>query len=173
MSGKKLLALLAALLLIMAACGDDDDEASSTGSSSTTTSVSEEADTAQLTFDGTACTYAGPAEVTAGVVGVELTNTSDAGAAIGVFTMDEGYTADDLAEYLDDPANLAGGAGPEWVISEEAGFPRAGTGETIAWEGSLDAGEYALTCVNNQLFVSTPWAEGVQTVGAGLTVVEG
>jgi len=173
MSGKKLLALLAALLLIMAACGDDDDEASSTGSSSTTTSVSEEADAAQLTFDGTACTYAGPAEVTAGVVVVELTNTSDAGAAIGVFMIDEGYTVDDLAAYLDDPANLAGGAGPEWVISEEAGFPRAGRGETIAWEGSLDAGEYVLTCVNNELFVSTPWAEGVQTVGAGLTVVEG
>ena len=75
-----------------------------------------------------------------------------------------------LAEYLDDPANLAGGAGPEWVISEEAGFPRADSGETIAWDGSLDAGEYVLTCVNNQLFVATPWAEGVQTVGSGLTV---
>jgi hypothetical protein len=167
MSAKKLLAVLAALLLIMAACGDDDE------ASSTNPSVSEEASTPQLTFDGTACTYAGPAEVTAGGVVVELTNTSDDGAAIGVFKIDEGYTADDLAEYLDDPANLAGGAEPEWVISEETGFPRAGTGETIAWDGSLDAGEYVLTCVNNRLFVSSPWVEGAVTVGSGLTVVEG
>lgn len=164
MSGKKLLTLMPALVLIMAACVFE--------SSTSDTSGSGEVVTLQLAFDGSACVYTGPGEVTGGVVAVELTNTSDVGAAIGVWQIDEGYTVDDLAEYLDDPANFAGGADPEWVISEEAGFPRAGTGETVAWAGSLDAGYYVLTCLNNRLFVTTPWAEGVQTVGSGLTVVE-
>ena len=157
-----------ALTLLVVACSDDDSD----DSASDTSSV-ENAATLELAFDGTTCSYAGPAEVTAGAVVVELTNTSDGGAAIGVLKIDEGYTAEDLAEYLDDPANLAGGAGPEWVISEEAGFPRADSGETIAWDGSLDAGEYVLACVNNRLFVSSPWVEGAVTVGSGLTVVEG
>ena len=157
MSGKKLLAVMAAFMLIMAACGDDDD------ASSTDTSVSEEVvDTPQLTFDGTDCTYAGPAEVTDGVVVVELVNTSDDGANVSVVKLDEGYTADDVAEYIDDTSNAAA---PPWVSDMGRTVPRADPGETIAWEGDLDAGEYVLMCTQSRVFA--PW------FGSGLTVVEG
>ena len=159
MSGKKLLALMAALMLIMAACGDDDDDASSTD-----TSVSEEVDTPQLTFDGTDCTYAGPAEVTDGVVVVELVNTSDDGANVAVVKLDEGYTVDDVDEWFDDPTTAAGGGAPWLSDAGGVGAP-ADPGETIAWERNLDAGEYVLMCTQSRVFV--PW------VGSGLTVVEG
>lgn len=157
-----------ALALLGGACSDDDSDDGASG-----TSTVEEVATPQLTFDGTDCTYAGPAEVNAGAVVVELVNMSDEGATIGMWEIDAGYTTDDLAEYLGDPANLAGGAGPEWVLSERTGFPRAGDGETIAWEGDLESGEYVLTCMRNALFTTTPWAEGVNEIGAGLTVIEG
>ena len=155
MSGKKLLAVMAAFMLIMAACGDDDD------ASSTDTSVSEQGDTPQLTFDGTDCTYAGPAEVTDGVVVVELVNTSDDTANVTVWKIDEGYTVDEAVEALGtrDPRAAA----PSW-LSDMGGVPPADPGETIAWEGDLDAGEYALLCQQHAL---VPW------FGSGLTVVEG
>jgi hypothetical protein len=159
MSGKKLLAVMAALMLIMAACGDDDD------ASSTDTSVSEEVDTPQLTFDGTDCTYAGPAEVTEGVVVVEFVNTIDANAegvtlaGLAVLKIDEGYTVDDVVESFDDP----GQAFPVWLSDMGSAIP-ADAGETTAWEGNLDAGEYALLCQQHAL---VPW------FGSGLTVVEG
>jgi len=142
----------------MAACGDDDD------ASSTDTSVSEQGDTPQLTFDGTDCTYAGPAEVTDGVVVVELVNTSDANANVLVTKLDEGYTVDDVAEYIVDPVAIA--VAPSWLSDMgSGGAVRAEPGETIAWEGNLDAGEYVLMCTQSS--VSLPW------VGSGLTVVEG
>ena len=158
MSGKKLLSMMAALLLIMAACGDDDDDASSTA-----TTVSDEVDTPQLTWDGTDCTYAGPAEVTDGVVVVELVNTSDDDANVGVLKIDEGYTNDDVVEWFDDPENAAL---PSWLSDMgTGGAVRAEPGETIAWEGALDAGEYALGC-------TTPIGSSAGG-GVGLTVVEG
>ena len=172
MSGKKLLAVMAALMLIMAACGDDDD------ASSTATTVSDEVDTPQLTWGGTDsdlvgqdaddavgdCTYAGPAEVTDGVVVVELVNTSDANANVLVTKLDEGYTVDDVAEYIVDPVAIA--VAPSWLSDMgSGGAVRAEPGETIAWEGNLDAGEYVLMCTQSS--VSLPW------VGSGLTVVEG
>ena len=156
MSGKKLLAVMAALMLIMAACGDDDD------ASSTATSVSEEADTPQLTFDGTDCTYAGHAEVADGVVVVELVNTSDANANVTVAKVDEGYTVDEAEAYFDDPSIAAF---PSW-LSDMGGLPPADPGETMAWEGNLDAGEYVLMCTQSSV-TGRPW------FGSGLTVVEG
>ena len=165
MSGKKPLAVMAALMLIMAACGDDDD------ASSTDTSVSEQGDTPQLTFDGTDCTYAGPAEVTEGVVVVEFVNTIDANAegvtlaGLAVLKIDEGYTADDVAEHWADPAVAAA---PSWANTDmgSGGVLRAEPGETIAWEAVLDAGEYALLCGAPRVRAQ-PW------FGSGLTVVEG
>ena len=170
MSGKKLLAVMAALMLIMAACGDDDD------ASSTATTVSDEVDTPQLTWGGTDsdlvgkeaddlpgdCTYAGPAEVTEGVVVVEFVNTSDDNAGLVVFKIDEGYTADDVAEYWADPSVAAF---PPWANTDmgSGGVAGAEAGETIAWEAVLDAGEYALLCGQRRVRAQ-PW------FGSGLTV---
>ena len=172
MSGKKLSALMAAFMLTMAACGDDDV-------SSTDTSVSDEADTPQLTWGGTDsdlvgkdaddlpgdCTYAGPAEVTDGVVVVEFVNTSDDNANVIVFKIDEGHTADDLAEHFADPAVAAF---PTWANTDmgTGGVLRAEPGETTAWEAVLDAGEYGLLCSQRNVR-SQPW------FGSGLTVVVG
>lgn len=117
-----------------------------------------------MTFPGD-CTYAGPAEVTVGVVVVEFVNTSDGNANVGVTKIDEGYTADDVAEHFADPAVAAF---PPWANTDmgTGGVLRAEPGETIAWEAVLDAGEYALLCGAPRVRAQ-PW------FGSGLTVVEG
>ncbi len=165
--------MMAALLLIMAACGGDDD------ASSAATTVSDEVDTPQLIWGGTDsdlvgkdaddlagdCTYAGPAEVTDGVVVVEFVNTSDDNANVVVMKIDEGHTADDLAEHFADPSVAAF---PPWANTDmgTGGVLRAEPGETIAWEAVLDAGEYGLLCSQRSVRAQ-PW------FGSGLTVVEG
>lgn len=152
------------LTLLVVACSDDGSDESTSDTSSAGNVA-----TPQLTFDGTACTYAGPAEVTEGAVVVEFVNASDDRANIGVEQADEGYTVDDVVAYLEDPANIAGGS-PSW-LSEMNRVPRAEPGETITWEGDLDAGEYVLHCQRS--VAGSPWAAGAVTVGSGLTVVAG
>ena len=151
-------------LLVVACSGNGSDDNTSD------TSSAENVAAPQLTFDGTACTYAGPAEVTEGAVVVEFVNASDDRANIEVDRFDEeGYTVDDVAEYLDDPTNTAEG-GPAW-LSNMGGVPGADSGETIAWEGNLEAGDYLLAC--NVSVAGSPWSAGAVTVGSGLTVVAG
>lgn len=168
LTGRRLLAVMATLSVI-AACDDD--------ASSIDTVASDEVDTPQLAWGGTDsesvgkdadddagdCTYAGPAEVVDGVVIVEFVNTSEANASIYVVKIDEGYTADDVAEVFADPATAAF---PTWANTDmgTGGTVRAAPGETIAWEATLDAGEYALLCSQTRVRAQ-PW------FGSGLTVV--
>jgi hypothetical protein len=120
------------------------------------------------TDEGSDCVYAGPEEVTAGAVAVELVNDSDGTANVGVLLLDEGKTVQDYVDALGpEPSSVGGtsfigGTGESWV-SDMGGQSPAGAGETMRWEAGLAAGQYVTNCTrsNNVWF------------GGGFTVVNG
>jgi hypothetical protein len=148
------LVAVAPLLLMLGACGDSDE----TSSSDTATSTSE---VRQLTFTGSDCVYEGPAQLTAGVVTVELVNDSDGLANVFVGRLDEGKTVQDLMDAFG-PEPRTGPLEP--FVSDMGGQSPANAGETIRWESSLTAGVYITSCVRSN---TGGW------FGGGFTVVDG
>jgi hypothetical protein len=152
---KGFLVAAAPLLLMLGACGSDD-------TSSSDTAASTAGDVRQLTFTGSDCVSEGPAEVTAGVVTVELVNDSDGGANMFVGLLEEGMTFQDFVDEAGSepftPSSVSG-----LTLFDMGGFPPAGAGETLHWEKSLAAGEYITNC--NQ--AGNIW------FGGGFTVVNG
>jgi hypothetical protein len=152
----RFLMALAPLLLVLGACGDSDD------TSSSDTAASTESDIPRLTFDGSACVYAGPEEVTAGVVAIELVNDSDRTSNILVALVDEGTTVQDvIAEAGTEPTGQLTRRG----LSDMGGQNPADAGETMRWEAGLAAGEYLVTCTTR----AGVWF----AFGTELTVVNG
>jgi hypothetical protein len=107
----RFLVALAPLLLVLGACGDSDD------TSSGDTAASTADDVPQLTFDGSDCVYAGPEEMTAGAVAVELVNESDGLANVGVVLLDEGKTVQDFVDALGPEPSR--GPAESWVFDIE------------------------------------------------------
>ena len=149
---RRVLASVVPLLLMAGACGDSDDTSSSDTAASTS-------DGPQLTFTGSDCVYAGPEEVTAGVVSVELVNDSDGSANVFVGLLEEGRTVQDVS---DDIGVVSGNVVPAWITDMGTQVP-ASAGETIRWESSLAAGQYVTTCTQS----ADVW------FGGGFTVVDG
>ena len=153
---KRLLVALAALVLVLVlgACGDSDD----TSSSDTTASTA--GDGPQLTFDGSDCVYSGPEEVTAGVVTVDLVNSSDNIANLFVARI-EGVTFQDIMDAFDPEPRLRQSRLPGTF--DMGGVAPADPGETLQWEKDLGPGQYVLICFRNR--------GGGGWFGSGLTVV--
>lgn len=151
---KGFLVAVAPLLLVLGACGESDD------TSSSDTAASTAGDVPQLTFSGSDCVYAGPGEVTAGVVTVELVNDSDGTTNVFVGLLPEGQTVQDVIDDLGpQPSRGTGVSG----ISDMGAKSPARAGETIRWEKSLAAGQYATYCTRS----------GNDWFGGGFTVVNG
>lgn len=154
MTAHRWITSLLPLLLVagVSACGDDDD-------ADTADTVAEQRANPVLTFDGAACVHDGPDQVVDGMVTVEFVNESDGPATVFVARLDEGHTADEVAELMGEGPTT--GAPPPWV-TDMGGDAPVSTGETTEWQGVLDAGDYVLVCSQRG-----GW------FGGGLTVVEG
>lgn len=145
---------LVPLVLVLGACGGSDD------TSSSDTVAGAASDIPRLTFDGSACVYEGPQEVTAGVVAVELVNDSDGRANVVVVRLGEGKTVQDVIDHFGtEPPQ----PGPAWIF-DMGGQRGATAGETMRWASGLAAGQYFVVC--------HPWPGRVLwALGTGLTVV--
>ena len=128
--------LLATVALAASGCGGEDSAQPA------------EAEVIVLTFDGTACSYDGPAHVPAGTVDLRFTNTSDKPFAASAISVADWALADFLRE---------GEVGGDWDIP--FGHPRTGgiewhnrwpqvpPGESQEYDWIFPAGTYYLDCV--------------------------
>jgi hypothetical protein len=137
-----LLLAAAAVLALAAACSDDDG-----GEDGQTT--------LDVTFDGVACTYDGPANVSAGQVTFVFDNQSQASARLDVGKLDEGKTMDDLLEADAQVGTEAEELGrPPWISGGDVFESPAG--ETTTNELTLvSAGDYSLICLQDSAFTAS------------------
>lgn len=137
---------LAATSLVFAACTGDD----------ATSRV------LQLSFDGEACEYEGPMELTAGEVDLMWVNESDEITEFTLLRHVQDQSVDEAIEhYGPSPSNRIT---PSWAASVVASNrPPGDTYETVA---TLRAGTYHMTCVVVDPSAPTFW------FGAGLLVNE-
>ncbi|HEX9122957.1 MAG TPA: hypothetical protein VF984_06300 [Actinomycetota bacterium] len=100
----------------------------------TTSSVME----AQVTFDGTRCSYAGPTEVAAGTVGIFRYTTAAKSSGLTLASLEPSVTWEQVerSSRRDPPS-----APPSWVTDAQY---IVGSGTLRSWP--LDEGLYAVTC---------------------------
>ncbi|MFQ5968745.1 MAG: hypothetical protein ACE5MI_14265 [Acidimicrobiia bacterium] len=105
---KRLVASGILLGLGLAACSDGTTEDTTTTTveeTTITTAVQETTTTSapvvlQVTFDGENCTYEGPSELSAGNIDIVLHNESPGSSTLGLWRLDEGITAQEVADAL-------------------------------------------------------------------------
>jgi hypothetical protein len=97
-----------------------------------------------VTFDGTNCSYGGPSEVDAGVVGVNVDNTSEIGSGALLLRLADGATVDDFAAahqpepYLGAPLDIAEPSGA---------VARALPGQSGSSTFPVESGTYVVLCL--------------------------
>ena len=170
--GGALLAVVAVGALLLTGCSDDDSDESSEGSTGTTAVTDDtmaDATSAEITtvaIDGSDFAYDGvPAEIPAGQVAVELTNTGAEEHQATILQIPAGQTTE---EYL--AAAAASGGIPDG--SEFFGGPNGvEPGATNSATTVLDAGDYVFIC-----FIPSP-SDGIPHAAKGMvapfTVTEG
>ena len=158
--------MLAVLILLSTACGggDEVDPLETTGTSSEPPATEATTDAVdpvplRLTFNGESCIYDGPTELTPGPVELVFLNESEGNAAVEMVSIGEGYSIQDVIDgFGTEPAI---GHAPSWT-HELGTWKMKLPGESHRWEGDLEAGLYAMTCV-----LQSPWGGWF---GTGLTV---
>ena len=150
MSARQILsaAALASGLALLAGCsGNDEPEGDEVAASAAATQESDgaaEQPVLSVTFDGSNCSYSGPSDVGAGVVGVDVDNTSEIGSGALLLRLAEGATVDDFAAahqpepYLGEPLDIAEPSGA---------VGRALPGETGSSTFPVESGTYVVLCL--------------------------
>jgi hypothetical protein len=133
---RTILLIGAATLLVLTGCGGDD------------AAQPAEAGVVALTFDGTTCSYDGPARVPAGTVDFRFTNTSDQPFAASAISVEDWALADFLSEGevgtdWDIPFGHPRGGGIEWYNR----WPQVPGGEAREYSWMFPAGTYYFDCV--------------------------
>lgn len=98
----------------------------------------------RLTFDGESCTYEGPKEVSAGSVTLDFVNESEEHFNVNLVILDEGKTVQDVIDDLGPEPSTR--HHPSWTHEMGTWDPAVMPGETVSWEGDLEAGIYAMVC---------------------------
>ncbi len=167
------LCLVVGLALVVTACGASDEggdavEAATSSTAPTTMeptttmpAATEDANAVplNLTWDGEACTFDGPTELTPGRIVLTFSNESESAAAVNFLELLEGKTIEDVIEYNGPEPTTK--HHPSW--SRELGsWSRVSAGLTHEWEAHLDPANYFMVCV--QMDPLGVW------LGTGLTV---
>ncbi len=150
MSARQILsaAALASGLALLAGCsGNDQQEGDEVAASAAATQESDgaaEQPVLSVTFDGSSCSYGGPGDVGAGVVGVDIVNTSEIGSGALLLRLAEGATVDDfVAAHQPEPYY-----GEPLDIAEPSGtVGRALPGETGSSTFPVESGTYVVLCL--------------------------
>jgi hypothetical protein len=97
----------------------------------------------RVIWDGESCTFEGPTDLNAGSVTLQRVNESEEEYIVNLALLDEGKT---LQDAIDDAGPLPSfGIQPSWA---HAMVPELDIqpGESVSWEGDLEAGIYAIAC---------------------------
>ena len=158
---KGFVALAVPIILSLAGCGDDDDA----GSSDAATDAG--SNPLVVTWDEAGCVYEGPAEVTAGLVAVDLVNNGEDSANLYVMKLDEGTVQDVMDAFVPEPRTTAfsGSVSDAVRWSDMGALAPVDPGETLQWEKDLAPGEYVLIC--NRSRPIGQWFGGAFIVGEG------
>ena len=144
MSARQILgaAALASGLALLAGCsGSDEPAGDDVAASSAATQESDrpaEQPVLSVTFDGTNCSCGGPSDVDAGVVGVNVDNTSEIGSGALLPRLADGATVDDFAAAHQ----------PEPYYAEPSGaVARALPGQSGSSTFPVESGTYIVLCL--------------------------
>jgi hypothetical protein len=118
----------------LAACGDSDDSAQSLSF--------------ELSGDGKAAKFSGPASAESGEAEITFTNETKDEAEMQLIRVDDGYGADDVIKGLE--AATQGKPFPEWFYAG-GGVPSTKPGETKTVTQVLEPGTYYTTDVENDI----------------------
>lgn len=103
----------------------------------------------ELTFDGEACTYAGPTDFEEGRVTLLFVNASEGPAAVNLARHDSGKTIQDMIDTFTDGVSTEHQAWfpqyPPWTQSLGT-WEKANPGTVQVWRGTLGPGIYSMVC---------------------------
>jgi hypothetical protein len=141
-------AALASGLVLLAGCSGSDQQDGDDAAANT--AVTQESDGAaeqpvlSVVFDGSSCSYGGPSDVGAGVVGVDVDNTSEIGSGALLLRLAEGASVDDfVAAHQPEPYY-----GEPLDIAEPSGtVGRVPPGETGSSTFPVESGTYVVLCL--------------------------
>jgi len=151
MSARQILsaAALASGLALLAGCsGNDEQEGDDVAASAAATQESDGADeqpVLSVTFDGSNCSYSGPSDVDAGVVGVDVDNTSEIGSGALLLRLAEEATVDDFVA-AHQPEPYFGGE-LEDIVEPSGQVGRTLPGQTASSTFPVESGTYVLLCL--------------------------
>jgi hypothetical protein len=141
-------AALASGLALLAGCSGNNEQAADDVATSAAATQDSNAAAEQpllsVTFDGNGCSYGGPSDVGAGVVGVDVDNTSEIGSGALLLRLVEGATVDDFAAahqpepYLGEPLDIAEPSGA---------VRRTLPGQTGSSTFPVESGTYVVLCL--------------------------
>lgn len=99
----------------------------------------------ELTFANADCTYAGPRNLTPGIVEITFQNFSEAGAWVVLVRIDSGRTVEEFEDWtLTSPgAGLPGFVVAEWTTTNRNGIDAS---SSVTDEVDLRGGRYAMAC---------------------------
>jgi hypothetical protein len=113
----------------------------------------------ELFFDGQSCLYDGPENIKTGPVTLIFLNNSDGFAADEFLRLSQGYTIQDLLDYVGEQPTIV--VHPPWTTSLMPKAVIVRPGGSDIWKGILEPGIHAAVCASTDLGM---WLGGSFTV---------